>query len=82
MELGRRNQERTAVYQKTASGLDGLYFQTPNIYFKRIQCSPLSSVATFSSSVFGLDKLKLIGDDKGGLYLFDRDIVNMNPAKK
>ena len=29
-----------------------------------------------------LDKIKLIGDDKGGLYLFDRDIVNMNPAKK
>lgn len=31
-----------------------------------------------------LDKLKLIGDDKGGLYLFDRDIVNMHPnaAKK
>ena len=28
-----------------------------------------------------LDKLKLIGDDKGGLYLFDSDIVNMNPAK-
>jgi len=28
-----------------------------------------------------LDKLKLIGDDKGGLYLFDRDIVNMNPTK-
>jgi len=28
-----------------------------------------------------LDKLKLIGDDKGGLYLFDRDIMNMNPAK-
>ena len=28
-----------------------------------------------------LDKLKLIADDKGGLYLFDRDIVNMNPAK-
>ena len=28
-----------------------------------------------------LDKLKLIGDDKGGLYLFDRDILNMNPAK-
>ena len=26
-----------------------------------------------------LDKLKLIGDDKGGLYLFDRDILNMNP---
>ena len=21
-----------------------------------------------------LDKLKLIGDDKGGLYLFDRDV--------
>ena len=29
-----------------------------------------------------LDKLKLIGDDKGGLYLFDRDILNMNPGKK
>ena len=31
-----------------------------------------------------LYKLKLIGDDKGGLYLFDRDIVNMHPnaAKK
>ena len=28
-----------------------------------------------------LDKLKLIADDKGGLYLFDRDIVNMNPVK-
>ena len=28
-----------------------------------------------------LDKLKLIGDDKGGLYLFDRDIMNMNPTK-
>ena len=28
-----------------------------------------------------LDKLKLIGDDKGGLYLFDRDIVNMNQQK-
>ena len=28
-----------------------------------------------------LDKLKLIGDDKGGLYLFDRDIVSMNPVK-
>jgi len=26
-----------------------------------------------------LDKLKLIGDDKGGLYLFDRDITTMNP---
>ena len=24
-----------------------------------------------------LDKLKLIGDDKGGLYLFDRDVENM-----
>ncbi|MFD1551464.1 ferritin [Putridiphycobacter roseus] len=24
-----------------------------------------------------LDKIKLIGNDKGGLYLFDRDIVNM-----
>ena len=24
-----------------------------------------------------LDKIKLIGDDKGGLYLFDRDIVNI-----
>ena len=24
-----------------------------------------------------LDKLKLIGDDKGGLYLFDRDILNI-----
>ena len=29
-----------------------------------------------------LDKLKLIGDDKGGLYLFDRDILNMNPVKE
>ena len=28
-----------------------------------------------------LDKLKLIGDDKGGLYLFDRDIMNMTPTK-
>ena len=28
-----------------------------------------------------LDKLKLIGDDKGGLYLFDRDIMSMNPVK-
>jgi len=25
-----------------------------------------------------IDKLKLIGDDKGGLYLFDRDMENMN----
>ena len=24
---------------------------------------------------------KLIGDDKGGLYLFDRDIMNMTPKK-
>ena len=29
-----------------------------------------------------LDKLKLIGDDKGGLYLFNRDIASMNPTKK
>ncbi len=27
-----------------------------------------------------LDKLEMIGEDKGGLYLFDRDIVNMNVA--
>tara|TARA_B100001093_G_scaffold503199_1_gene557263 strand:- start:1349 stop:1867 length:519 start_codon:yes stop_codon:yes gene_type:complete len=27
-----------------------------------------------------LDKLKLIGDDKGGLYLFDRDINQINPT--
>jgi ferritin len=25
-----------------------------------------------------LDKLKLIGGDKGGLYLFDRDLDSMN----
>ena len=25
-----------------------------------------------------IDKLNLIGDDKGGLYLFDRDMENMN----
>ncbi|MDC3220190.1 ferritin [Flavobacteriales bacterium] len=25
-----------------------------------------------------LDKVKMIGEDKGGLYLFDRDIVSMN----
>lgn len=25
-----------------------------------------------------LDKLKLIGNDKGGLYLFDRDLENLN----
>lgn len=24
------------------------------------------------------DKLEMIGDDKSGLYLFDRDIINMN----
>ena len=24
-----------------------------------------------------LDKLKIIGDDKGGLYLFDNDIKNL-----
>lgn len=24
------------------------------------------------------DKLELIGDDKSGLYLFDRDILNVN----
>ena len=27
------------------------------------------------------DKLELIGDDKGGLYLFDQDILNVNVAK-
>ncbi|MEL6122900.1 MAG: ferritin-like domain-containing protein, partial [Bacteroidota bacterium] len=26
------------------------------------------------------DKLELIGDDKGGLYLFDQDILNVNVA--
>jgi len=26
-----------------------------------------------------LDKLKLIGGDKGGMYLFDRDLENMTP---
>ena len=25
-----------------------------------------------------LDKLEMIGSDKGGLYLFDRDIVTLN----
>ena len=25
-----------------------------------------------------LDKINLIGDDKGGLYLFDRDIEQLN----
>ncbi len=29
-----------------------------------------------------IDKLKLIGDDKGGLYLFDRDIVNIDVSLK
>lgn len=28
-----------------------------------------------------LDKLKLIGDDKGGMYLFDRDISTFNAQK-
>jgi ferritin len=28
-----------------------------------------------------LDKLKLIGDDKGGMYLFDRDISTFNTGK-
>ncbi len=28
-----------------------------------------------------LDKLKLIGDDKGGMYLFDRDISTFNQPK-
>jgi ferritin len=27
-----------------------------------------------------LDKLKLIGTDKGGLYLFDRDLANYKPS--
>lgn len=27
-----------------------------------------------------MDKLDMIGNDKGGLYLFDRDIMNMMPA--
>lgn len=27
-----------------------------------------------------LDKLKMIGNDKGGLYLFDRDIVSLQTA--
>ncbi len=27
------------------------------------------------------DKLELVGDDKGGLYLFDRDIMNYRGAK-
>lgn len=28
------------------------------------------------------DKLEMIGDDKSGLYLFDRDILNFRAAKK
>ncbi len=28
------------------------------------------------------DKLQLVGDDKGGLYLFDRDIMNYRGAEK
>jgi len=28
-----------------------------------------------------LDKLRLIGGDKGGLYLFDRDLESMNPVE-
>lgn len=28
-----------------------------------------------------LDKLEMIGEDKGGLYLFDRDIVNMDATE-
>jgi ferritin len=29
-----------------------------------------------------LDKLKLIGGDKGGMYLFDRDLENMAPHEE
>ena len=29
-----------------------------------------------------MDKIKLIGDDNGGLYLFDRDIQSLLPANK
>ena len=29
-----------------------------------------------------LDKFKIIGNDKGGLYLFDRDIENINVSKE
>lgn len=29
-----------------------------------------------------LDKLEMIGNDKGGLYLFDRDIVSLDVAEK
>jgi ferritin len=28
------------------------------------------------------DKLEMIGDDRSGLYLFDRDIMNMGSAKE
>ncbi len=28
-----------------------------------------------------LDKLEMIGEDKGGLYLFDRDVVNMDQGQ-
>jgi ferritin len=28
------------------------------------------------------DKLEMIGDDKSGLYLFDRDIMNMGAEGK
>jgi ferritin len=29
-----------------------------------------------------LDKLRLIGEDKGGLYIFDRDLESLNTAMK
>ena len=29
-----------------------------------------------------MDKLKLIGDDRGGLYLFDRDIEKLSPPEQ
>ncbi|NML36195.1 ferritin [Chitinophaga sp. G-6-1-13] len=29
-----------------------------------------------------LDKLKLIGEDKGGLYIFDRDLANLDTADR
>ena len=29
-----------------------------------------------------IDKLKLIGNDKGGLYLFDRDLVGMTATER
>lgn len=28
-----------------------------------------------------MDKLEMIGEDKGGLYLFDRDLENLSPAE-